>query len=288
MADEVTSYFFPPKWHFQVGGPVALGSIIEDPKKPQASLNYEEPNPQPLPRLTVDHSKPDFKTKIVADTSVSAGIGTSLLQIFGFGVDVDVERGRRRVYEIEAEQLRTQEIEPVQSWVEKAFAYEEVQRVLRKNKFRIDLYMITGIKSATKASVSTDIGRRVLFNTKFGIDLTVPTGGAAPIGLNVKGGTKIDRSTTASFGASDFILGYRLRKITYVKFSRKMRMDDVLKGTVLDGDAKAQRPETVDDAEFIRLEDEDIGADEFELSSVVAQIEGDEQALEFVVPEIEE
>ncbi|ETN39161.1 uncharacterized protein HMPREF1541_05384 [Cyphellophora europaea CBS 101466] len=288
MANEETSYFFPPKWHFQLGGPIALGSIIEDSRKPQASLNYGEPNPQPLPKPTVDITKPNFKATIVIDTSVSTGIGTSLLQIFGFGVDLDAERGRRRVYEIEAELLRTQEIEPEQDWVKKAFANEEVQRVLRRNKFRIDLYMITGIMSATKASVCTDSDRRVLFNAKVGVDLTVSTGGTAPLGVNVKGGTKVERSTKASFGASDFILGYRLRKITYVKFSRKIRMEDVLKGTVLDGDAKAPKPETVDDSEFLRLENEDIGADEFGLNSAIAQTEGNEHTLAFGIPGDEE
>lgn len=62
-------------------------------------------------------------------------------------------------------------------------------------------------------------------------------------------------------------------------------MEDVKgKGTVLDGDAEAEEPEMEYEANFVRLENKEIGSDEFELASVGARDEGDGEAFEFVIP----
>lgn len=283
MANETKSYFFPPQWNYQLGGPIALGNIIADPKKPQICLNDEDPNRPPLPRLTVDHSKPDFKAKIVADTSVSAGIGTSLLQIFGFGVDLSAEHGKKRTYVIDARDILTQEIEPKDSFVEACFKDPATERYLRSKRFRREVYMITGVISATDATVSTGDETRKLFDGQVGVDFTAASGGAAPLGLHVKSGTKKENSSEASFGRSSFILGYRLRKISYLKNIRVKNQDDFREQAVLDdGDGPADGDNIVEEAVFEGLEEDFVDADEFDFDYASSQ--GNESDLTFIVP----
>ena len=286
MTNLEKSYFFPPQWNYQVRGTIALGSIIANPKHPQSSLNDEEmPGyvmPK-LPRLVVDHPKPDFKVKLTDNTEVSASIGTSLLQLFGFGVDLKAALGKTLVYQIEAKNLLTQEIDPKPTYVEACFKHPEVERVLRESKFRRELYMIVGIMSVTDATVSCDVGRKRLFEGKAALDLTAATG--APLGMHAQAGHERAKGTVASFGASNFILAYRLRKITFMKGSRLKKMEDEVKGTVLGKGHTAPAAERIEYAVFERLEEERIGADEFELESVTAYIDGDDEQVEFVVPD---
>jgi hypothetical protein len=279
MANVVISYFFPPQWNFEYGGAISLGNIIDDPNMPQNALNEEDR--QPLPRLTVNHTKPLFKATISVDLQQSAGLGTSLLQLFGFGADIKAERGKTRVYTIEAEKLLTQEINPLSTYVEKYFNHAEVKSHLERTGFR-DLYMVVGIMAASTATVSSDIGRKRLFEGKVGANFA-PAG--APVALEASASHKSETRAQVSFGKSDFILGYRLRKITYMKTGRLKKMEDVKRGTVLDDDAELQSPEMIYDVNFHRLEEKEIDAREFELESVIVEDEESGEKFEFVVPE---
>src|SRR5271163_4901824 len=116
MTNVETSYFFPPQWNFHVGGPIALGNILSNPKEPQNAINDEDK--EALPKLIIDDTKPNFKAVISAKTAASAGVSSSLLQLFGFSADVNLERSKKRIYTIEAKKLHVQEINPKPLYVE--------------------------------------------------------------------------------------------------------------------------------------------------------------------------
>jgi len=213
MANVQTSYFFPPQWTFQAGGPISLGNILSDPKAPQYALNDEDR--QPLPKLFVDDTKPHFAVTITDNSAKSAGIGSSLLQFFGFSADLNVERGNTLTWTIEAEELATQEINPKASYVETCFKHPEVQSFLRKTKFRKELYMITGIMAVSSATVSSEIGKKHLFSAKLGASLAPVA--TVPLDAHVSGAISSDHGKQAAFGKSDFILG-RLRYFPYFRY----------------------------------------------------------------------
>jgi hypothetical protein len=175
-----------------------------DPKAPQYALNDEDR--QPLPKLFIDDLKPQFKATITDDRAKSAGIGSSLLQLFGFSADLNAERSKKRIWTIEAEQLLTQEINPKSSYVETCFKHSEVQNFLQKTNFRKELYMIIGIMAVSSATVSSEIGRKHLFGAKLGASFGPVTFGV-PLDAHLNGSTSAERGTQASFGKSDFILG---------------------------------------------------------------------------------
>ncbi|KAH0837206.1 hypothetical protein AYO21_08136 [Fonsecaea monophora] len=299
MANVQTSYFFPPQWTFHVGGPISLGNILHDPKTPQYALNDEDR--QPLPKLFIDDTKSHFAVTITNNKAKSAGIGSSLLQLFGFSADLAAERTKTLTWTIEADQLATQEINPKASYVETCFKHPEVQSFLRKTKFRKELYMITGIMAVSSATVSSEIGQKHLFSAKLGGNLA-PVAAGVPVEAHVSGSISGDRGKQGSFGKSDFILGgansfeaYKLRKIQYLKTQSVKDMKDVYSGTVLDNDRPAlplgdevEEEDQTAEAQFLGLEDSVAGRDEFEFAAVEAQVSRREssggETIEFVLP----
>lgn len=279
MANTVTYYFFPPQWDFDYGGPISLGNIISDPRVPQYALNKDER--LDLPDFFKNKRVPKFKATITADSNQTVGINVSLLTLFGLDADVNFERSKKQVYTIEAASRLIQEIDPTPAYVESCFKQPAINKYFQEKGFK-DLYMITGIMAATSATVSSQSVRKRLFGGKFGVNFTAA---GAPVGVGAHASTESGMQADVSVGESDFILAYRLRKITYLKAGRVKKMEDVKgKGTVLDGDAEVEKPELDYEANFVRLEKKEIGSDEFELASVGAQNEDDEETFEFVIP----
>jgi hypothetical protein len=277
--NKVKNYFFPPQWDFDHNGPISLGNILADPKSPQCAINKD--GQLPLPSFFKNKRIPKFKAKITADSKQSAGLNHSLLSLFGLNADITYERSKTQVYTIEAESRLTQEIDPSAEYVKACFGQPSVKRHFAEKGYK-DVYMITGIMTATKATVSNREARRTLFGGRLGIS------GAAvgvPLGVGVETQNEGGGKAQVEIGASDFVLAYRLRKITYLKVGRVKNMVDVKgKGTVLDGDAKAEELEMEYEAKFVRLEGWEIGAEEFELEGVQARDEEGGQSFEFVIP----
>ena len=275
-------YFFPPQWDFEVGGLVQLGNIIKDPKRPDEPLNDEKR--EALPALAINTPKPQFEVKIAVDSSNSIGAGVSLAQLFGF--DLKAERKKATLWTIKADQVLTQEIRPKDSYVEKCFLHNEVKAYLEKTKFRKDLYMIIGIKAASSATVASEDGKTTSFLGKVSVNPAAASG--VPVDVHAQASTSNDANTKAEFGKSEFILAYRLRKITYLKTQRVKNNEDYDRGAVLDRDAPTAEIELIHEAKFLRLEQEDTDHEEFNFPAVTATqevVDDEEGEFQFVVPE---
>jgi hypothetical protein len=291
MANVEPSYFLPPQWNYHLGGPIALGNILSNPKEPQYAINDEDR--QPLPPFTINDTKPSFKATITTKSATSAGIGSSLLQLFGFSADVNVSRAKNRTYTIEAKNLTVQEINPKPLWVEKCFTRADVaDHIKRYGPKR--LYMIIGIMAVESASVASDVGKKSLFESKIGASFVA---GGAPLDANVHGSVERERGTTASFGESDFVLGYKLREITYLREKKEVGVMKDVKGGVLDDDdgegigkeADEEKNEEAMELKFVRLEEDSVGADDFEYVGLQASAEGGGgDSFELVLPMYED
>ena len=275
-------YFFPPQWDFELGGLVQLGNIIKDPKRPDEPLNDE--NREALPPLAVNTKKPLFEAKIAVDSTNSIGAGVSLAQLFG--IDFKAEKKKATVWTVKADQVLTQEIRPKDSYVEKCFLHDEVKAYLEKTKFRKDLYMIIGIKAASSATVSSEAGSNTFLGGKVSVNPAAASG--VPIDVHAQASTSNNANTTAAFGKSEFILAYRLRKITYLKTQRVKNNEDYDRGTALDNETPTAEIEMIDEAKFLRLEQKDTDHEEFNYPAVTAKqeiVDEDEGEFQFVVPE---
>lgn len=207
MSNTVLYYFFPPQWDFDYGGPISLGNIIADPRVPQYAINKDER--LKVPDFFKNKRVPKFKAKITADSKQSVGINISLLSLFGLDADVNFERSKKQEYTIEAESRLTQEIDPSSEYVKSCFEQPAMKRHFAEKGYK-DVYMISGIMAATKATVSSQSVKKTLFGGKFGI-----SGAAAgvPLGGGAHASTESNTEAEVSVGESDFILAYRLGRL---------------------------------------------------------------------------
>jgi len=296
MTNVETSYFFPPQWNYHVGGPIALGNIISNPREPQNAINDE--GKEPLPKLSIGDTKPDFEAVITAQTVISAGIGSSLLQLLGISADVDFERQKIHQFTIKAKKLHVQEINPKPLYVEKCFLHSDVADYLARYKAK-RLYMIIGIMAVTSATVATDIGKERRFEAKLGASFVAA---GTPLDANVHGSARNNKGAKASFGESDFILAYKLREISYLKEKKTIgKMTDVKKGTVLDDKYRGgEMSDQVPDGEgemvlkFVSLEEEAVSASDFEFVGLRGEVSSGAnsdkgaEVVEFVLPTYED
>jgi hypothetical protein len=267
--------------------------ILSNPKEPQYAINDEDR--APLPPFTINDTKPSFKATISAKSATSAGIGSSLLQLFGFSADANVSHSKNRTYTIEAKKLTVQEINPKPLWVEKCFARTDVaDHIKRYGPKR--LYMIIGIMAVESATVASDVGKKNLFESKVGASFTA---GGVPLDANVHGSVEREKGTSASFGESDFVLGYKLREISYLREKKQVGVMKDVKGGVLDDDDEVEdsgkekeegREEEEMELKFVRLEEGQVGADDFEFVGLQASTEDGDggNSFEFVVPVYED
>lgn len=282
--NEEKHYFFPPKWDFNHDGPISLGNILADPRTPHHAITRDSHLP-PL-SFSINSRTPKFKVKLECNPKQSPGINLSVLSLFGLGTDAPFDRCNKQEYIIEAESRLMQEIDPSAECVKACFEQPAMKRHFVEKGYK-DVYMITGIMAATKATVSSRSARRTLFGGRLGVN------GAAvevPLGVETNPLNKGGGEAKVAMGKSDFVLAYRLRKITYLKGRRVKIIEEDLKGkwkrTVLNGDVNGEtgEPETEYDAKFVRLDGAHVGAEEFDLAGVGARDEDAEEAFEFVVP----
>jgi hypothetical protein len=283
MANPTLSYFLPPQWEFEhETGPILLGNIISNPKVPQYALNADER--LPLPPFFLNKRKPSFKVTLTVDSTQTAGLDLSLFSLFGFDGGFDVERGKKQTYTINAVERLTQEINPRTEWVEECFKLPAIVNHLQDKGYK-DLYLITGIMAAMSATVESHSKKKQLFGGKVGANLAAA---GVPLGVGFHASASNDNEAEASIGKSDFILAYRLRKITYKKRHKLKNMVDLHKGAVLDKDSTEPLPEVVYYPEGVKLEEDDVEAEEVRLASVTAHDEENRDEFEFVIPVDEE
>jgi hypothetical protein len=83
MASPKCSYSLAPAWCYQVDGPIALGSIITDPRSPEDPLNSG--SKINLPTTNVDSVEIDYRAVISQNRNIDVGLSASVLSFFGLG-----------------------------------------------------------------------------------------------------------------------------------------------------------------------------------------------------------
>ena len=211
---KATTFDLPPNT-------ILLGSIIRSPKYPDEALNQGEivsitPTPIPLTHYnwkdTVENVK---KGKI--------GFFARFFQSVAVGAEVGAGGNNAQGYDYSFEKLETVSFFPNQAYLEKAIQTPQMVMWLEGARYP-PVYMVTGIKVArgVSSTVKTKIAKTRESHANVGIFATIFT---IPIkfGPNGKGSTL--QKQEVSFGGppitadsaecADFVVGYRLRKLTF-------------------------------------------------------------------------
>jgi hypothetical protein len=214
MANEVKKYFLAPNWDCIPGdGRIALGNIVALPINPVPALVSVKTAEEDAKVLR--SSKTDVEWSQEKHGEKRFGIWTKFLQsVLGISIDLGVSRQSSQSVVFQFEKMVTEEIflgEDEDVYVKEAVKAKNVQRYLKRSKFKKPVFMIVGIKWVTGAVVKRvakrDEGGKLLVSVD-------ATGQGVPVSLGPEISVSSGSGDSVSFkGSSDFVFALRVRKV---------------------------------------------------------------------------
>jgi hypothetical protein len=231
------TYFLAPSCDFPADGLIALGSIIVHPKTPQKSLNHRYNQRVAVPADDLQESFKDNWEDVIKTGRHNKGtLWASFLQmILGFGTDVSVgvKQGRDDIYKFR--QLETKCFEPDTAYIENSLKAEGVIAYISATRCKKPVYMVTGVKIARGASVTSKTLKGYEAMIKVGFDGTTLTG------VPISGGPKFETNNTKERevkfdNGSDYVFAYRVVKIQLSGDGNVKGHKDYVKGALFGTD----------------------------------------------------
>jgi len=242
-------------------GPLNLGTLVEDLKQ-YYPINQGAANRVPIPK---GQRYTDMKEDIKASLKSSfAGEGSILVKVLdrSIGGDASLKGQKKDEDEYEISKLETVYFYPQLSYIKKCLQLTDVKDYSEMANYKEPVYLITGLKIAWGATISTERGRSFAGSAEGGVQ--VPSG---PIDLQVKaqGAVSSDSEMVSSFGKpADFVLGIQVQKIyhkrAFLVGESTLAVKRVVKNAVLVDDDEPGPEDVDDEVDFIiaDLEDDDL------------------------------
>jgi len=213
MAATLKLWMLVPHHDFPADGPLVLGSIIGNLSDPGDSLNEGAIIKIPESSIHKVH-KYDYRTTIESTTNGGAGVLARYLSAFSWG-KLGASFDAKTTTHFHFRDLETIYFSPKPSYVKQSVSKHDVQEYLEGANYA-PVYMITGLK------ISRGPDAQVTNRSSYG------RGGQAKVGLNANlagypividaGDVTLNQSgldDTSFGGSSDFVVGYRLGKISF-------------------------------------------------------------------------
>jgi hypothetical protein len=270
---ETKSVWFLPRTRDRpVASAINLGSIIESPWTPEEALNDELPPAIP-PEFLHRQEEMSWSWTKEFERSRGGGIFASFLQFLGAGGEIGgaVDRTHTDVYA--ADRMLTEEFSPDKQYLEQCLRDDGVRDMFVGPGRKSKVYMITGLKIAYGATKAMEMMKRRGMHAHIGVD--VSTVGVLSLGPKVS----VSSSTTEKLGAgkSDFVFGFKLRRLRYKKGVVKSEAFDRGAQYGLDqGDDEDEEAETLSVEDFEIESVENGPAEEFGMESKGIQ-DGEEE-----------
>jgi hypothetical protein len=273
---EVKSVWFLPRTRDRpVASAMSLGDIIASPRTPEEALN-DDPPPAIPPTLLRTREEKSWSWIKEFERSRGGGVFGSFLQLLGIGGEIDstVDRTHTAVYA--ADRMLTEEFLPDKRYLAQSLQDDGVRDMFVGPGHKSKVYMITGLKIAYGATKAVEMMKKRGIHAQIGLDASAV---GAPLTLLVGPMVHFSSSMTEKLaaGSSDFVFGFKLRRLSYKK------------GVVIDeaydrgaqyglgeSDGKDQGPETLDADDFEIESVEDGPAEEFRMKSKEIKDAGEE------------
>jgi hypothetical protein len=219
MAAKIPQYRKTPGFDMSPGS-VILGSILRLPQFPEEILNKGQIipiDPTPTP-----HTQSNYKETVKKAKKGKIGIWARVVKSVGAGAEVGAGANNTDDYEYSFEKLETTSFYPDPAYIEEAIKKSRMKMYLEGSE-NAPVYMVTGVKVVRGANsiVKTKMAKGREAHAYCGISATV-FGSPVNIGPSIDGSKS--RTHEVSFGGStdagdisDFVIGYRLRIITFEK-----------------------------------------------------------------------
>ncbi|RDW58780.1 hypothetical protein BP6252_13256 [Coleophoma cylindrospora] len=203
------TYFIVAPGSSSAVGPIALGNVISDPALPDSAIN-----PQPIvfpPSVTISNGIPlkNWKWSKSPSTQIDGGIYAQFVDVVDG--EIRAHREKETTLEYSCQELRTQSFQINEEYIEAIKAVPAIQaKVLRRER----LYVITGIKIATGATVNEQTLKSLGFRLAAMVDLTAVTAVPVKVGPQFEFNKKDPESL--NYDVDDaFVFAYRLEEIFY-------------------------------------------------------------------------
>ncbi|XDG05193.1 hypothetical protein ABKA04_004808 [Annulohypoxylon sp. FPYF3050] len=262
-------------------GPVRLGDILADLTE-LVALNPENRIHIPESTMLPTDVKRGFKATRSSLLSGNLGVWAKICGMFGIGVSANVgwafETSNDDVMSFES--IETLAFNPTHAYIKEAMNAGPVKEFMEASSHRIPVYMITGLKVGKGASLETSKSREHSLKLKLALSSPITEIQAGPeVGFNKK-----TQGSVSFIGSSDFIIAFRVRRISYRNGVLQTSAHNV-GATMLDG-----KEETMDGVSKLLEYEEDAQVDDMGLDSAlrfqtIQEIDTDEE-ISWIVPNI--
>lgn len=208
----VKTYILAPNWTTAPppDGPIKLGHVLDDLTE-FVPLNREEITEIEPKYLNMIDTKDGFTTSRSKLVSGELGIFARIMGLVGVGAGADMYYRKDMNDILSCKTLDTMTFDPTAKYIADTMELDEIKGFMEGCKFKLPVYMITGLKVGRGASLqsSSNIERGVKLDG--GLQ---PPGSLAQIGG--KAGVAVNQGESESWtGSTDFIVAFRARKIWY-------------------------------------------------------------------------
>ena len=258
MAAARKTFFLAPDLTFPPDGPIRLGVILPNPSCPSHAINLDS-----VVRIDeeVIYSTQDMDWKFSHETKKKSGaFARAPATMFPASQD---NRSSQTFHIDQFDQLTTKYFYPSNEYVAKSMASESVLEYVQQKRFGASLYMVTGVKIASKGTKFHGV-----YGNIDGAAVGAPPGVVAQFSK----GEEISSQTS-----SEIVFAYSLRRIVYSRLRGGFPAKSYTKGARFSTDADLwNMKDDEDDDEYeaqsqridvLGLEKHDSQADDFDLSS---------------------
>ena len=263
------SYFATPNYTCHPDGPVALGSIITDPRYPEHCLN---PKRVAIPKsdiFVIDQE--NYMEEVKGKSTTKASLWLRFLEWMGFEVSGSREDDVLSVAKFD--KLETRTFLPSRDYITTSLDDPEVQGVLVLDDGETPVYMITGVKIAYGVDFTEKLCKKSegkLSANAEGNVADLPLGGKASAERSIGD----ERSSHFEVTKTPVVFAFRLQQIRYrkgVSLTHKPYLTGALYGIGDRDDATEDGLEAKRNAEtivFLGLDEDDVTADDMGLESI--------------------
>ncbi|KAI0881977.1 uncharacterized protein GGS22DRAFT_171259 [Annulohypoxylon maeteangense] len=254
MSSHTPTYIPSPNWDIPADSDmVVLGRLIKDPKNPQSKILKSSDDPIPPPKI-YEGEKTDWQTTLEQVRSGSIGLWAKCLQFIEGQLSFSQLKSSMEEHKFAT--LETRYFLPDEDYLAQALEDTGVQAYLQVHNWRKPVYIITGIKIARGASISTE--SNVERSAQAGLKVDATSVGV-PVEMGPEASWESKKKRGISYGGStDYIFAYQLTSMKPKKKGKEFSNKSYVKGAVFgkgekDGDMEVKVKDAFD------IEEVDLG-----------------------------
>lgn len=274
MASSKKAYFVLRHTNYPKDGPIKLGSIIEDPLAPEASINHNEIPPIPESLLVPTVPKTNQKQILKSPAKLTVGVFAKFLQVTGLNVSFDTAIVREDEWQFD--KLERFIFKPTHEYAHSALQTPQVAAFVASQTVSPNLYIVTGINIASGTKHKWKRNRANSTNANVGINVASGAGFTVGPKFKYEAGNEDEGEATIK---DEFVFAYRVQEILYKK--KVVQLKNVFGGELHGkGDAKAPveiKKEEIESLELRRLVQGDAGADDVDRTAAEGYDELDDE-----------